>query len=375
VQDSGPTQTKVLITGIGGLTCRGVAASLKQFAARGAYHVVGTDCNAWALGLYEEDLVDEGLLLPACNDARYWDRVEEIVRSRGIEVAVVQTESEIEAWAERARTSGLPCPAFLPPVSLIRACRDKAACAELLADTGLVPPTVCFERSAVQDLLRAAGLGFPFWIRAARGTSGLAAYKVCDGMALRAWVQLNPNIEYFTASPYLPGQNLACKVLYYRGRLLRTACAKRGDYALANAAPSGVTGVNAFGWFVNRPDLVDLSTTAIELLSERLGVTAHGMFSVDFKEDENAVPKITEINVRCIALVGALAARGANFPEDLILLALGRDDYINDCVHHQFEESIVFLRDFVAVPKTVPQRELRAVPPAKTSLAGSVEGD
>src|SRR5690606_9966658 len=121
------------------------------------------------------------------------------------------------------------------------------------------------------------------------------------------WVKLHPKIKNFMASEYLPGKNFACKMLYYKGELLRSASAERIDYLLANAAPSGISGMCARGRLINNNQLTVLSDVAIRAVFERCNLEPQGMFTVDFKADRAGEPKITEINIRHVSFTLAFA--------------------------------------------------------------------
>ncbi len=89
--------------------------------------------------------------------------------------------------------------------------------------------------------------------------------------ALRNWIHINPNVKQFIGSQYLPGRNLACKLLYFEGKLLRAACAERVNYIMSKVAPSGITGNTSFGRLLNEPDLVDTASQVMDRLFDNAG--------------------------------------------------------------------------------------------------------
>src|SRR5262249_44393337 len=156
-------------------------------------------------------------------------------------------ELEVMEWAKKNEHSGLPCKALLPSSNIASRLFDKAGMTELLSTLDLVPPSVEFERND-QDLQKVIDkLGNDFWVRSSSGTSGLGSLRV-DGLdSLKNWIHINPGVSRFLASKFLPGRNLACKLLYYQGELLRAACGERVNYIMAKVAPSGITGNTSFG--------------------------------------------------------------------------------------------------------------------------------
>jgi carbamoyl-phosphate synthase large subunit len=186
----------------------------------------------------------------------------------------------------------------------------------------------------------------------------LGSLKVEDEYSLRNWIQINPNVTEFIASKFLPGRNLACKMLYYNGKLLRTACAERVNYIMAKVAPSGITGNTSFGRLLNEPKLVDLSIKAMDHLFDYTGAAKHGFFTVDFKEDEDGTPYITEVNVRHVAFTQCFAAGGANFAADTLRLLSNDPDFDFNYRMYEFEKDLIFLRDVDNLPILMKESEL-----------------
>ncbi|MBK8078811.1 MAG: hypothetical protein IPK25_00090 [Saprospiraceae bacterium] len=146
---------------------------------------------------------------------------------------------------------------------------------------------------------------------------------------------INKEIDNFIASEYLPGRNLACKMLYFRGKLMRAACGERIHYIMAKVSPSGITGNTSFGRLINDKGVFETAKKAMEIMFELTGAEKHGFYTVDLKEDSKGNPFITEINVRHVAFTQCFAMGGANLCEDTIRL-LDEDqafDSILFCIH------------------------------------------
>ena len=165
-------------------------------------------------------------------------------------------------------------------------------------------------------------------------------------------------MQTFIASKFLPGRNLACKMLYYNGKLLRTATAERVNYIMAKVAPSGITGNTSFGRLLNEPHLVEESKRAMDFLFKHTGAKQHGFFTVDFKEDENGKPYITEINVRHVAFTQCFAAAGANFASDTVRLLNDDPEFDLNYRMYEFEKDLIFLRDVDSLPILMKEKEL-----------------
>ncbi len=349
---------KILITGVGGPTPRSFAIALKKYSFYKRFELIGTDINPLAVGLYQNELFNKTLLVPPANSPNYWSAIETIITDHKIDMAVILPELEVMEWSKRKETQALPCKALIPDYSMAELLVDKSKMTEILKDLDIVPPSVTFLRDhknlkEVFDVLKGN-----FWVRSTSGTSGLGSLKVEDEDSLKNWIQINPNVQQFIASKFLPGRNLACKMLYYNGNLVRTACAERVNYIMAKVAPSGITGNTSFGRLLNEPELVKEAKRAMDFLFQHTGAKQHGFFTVDFKEDENGKPYITEINVRHVAFTQCFAAGGANFAADTVQLVRDDPDFDHTYKMYEFEKDLIFLRDVDSLPILMKEKEL-----------------
>jgi hypothetical protein len=349
---------KILITGVGGPTPRSFSIALKKYSRYKTYELIATDINPLSMGLYQSDLFNKSYVIPRCNDASYWDIINEIVRTNQVELAVILPELEVIEWSKRAEEGKLPCKALLPGSKIAGLLVDKAKMTELLDSLDLVPPSVEFDRNIIDFSSVFNKLGADFWVRSSNGTSGLGSLKVDGVESLKNWIQINPGVKTFLASVFLPGRNLACKLLYFEGKLIRSACAERINYIMAKVAPSGITGNTSFGRLLNEPKLVEVATKAMDELFKVSGSPKHGFFTVDFKEDADGTPFITEVNVRHVAFTQCFAAGGANFAEDTIRIMDEDPNYNYNYNMYEFEKGLIFLRDVDSLPIMMREENL-----------------
>ena len=349
---------KILITGVGGPTPRSFAIALKKYSFYKKFELFGTDINPHAVGLYQNELFNKTFVIPPATSPDYWDTIERIIKENDIEAAVILPELEVMEWSKRQQTTELPCKVLLPDYIIAELLVDKSKMTEILKDLDIVPPSVTFSRNSIDLNSVFRVLGNNFWVRSTSGTSGLGSLKVEDEESLKNWIQINPNVEEFIASKFLPGRNLACKMLYYDGELLRTACGERVNYIMAKVAPSGITGNTSFGRLLNEPLLVEVAIRAMEHMFKHTDAKKHGFFTVDFKEDEDGKPYITEINVRHVAFTQCFAAAGANFASDTIRLLNNDPDFERDYKMYEFEKDLIFLRDVDSFPILMKETQL-----------------
>lgn len=349
--------TNVLITGIGGPTPSGIARALKKFSDYGPYHIIGTDCNPRSLGLYAKKYVDQAYLVTPIGDKNYWVEIKKIIKNEKIDVAVIQPELEVEGWARYQIESDPPCPALIPNIKLVKNFRDKSKMNDLLNSTNLIPKSVKVNKKEINfEALKK--LGYPFWLRGARGSSGIGALKIDNEETLVNWIGVNKNIEEFTASEFLPGRNLAVKALFYNGKFLRGAVGERVNYIMSKVAPSGITGNTSFGRLLNYPEAAEIGLECLKMVGKKLNCDLNGFFTVDLKEDEKGTPKVTEVNVRHVAFTSLFAEAGANLAEDMVQVALGRIGSIGGKGVHHFNKNYVFLREVDAEPILLEEDDL-----------------
>jgi len=348
----------LLITGIGGPTPRSFSLALRKYSKYDTFRFIGTDINPLAYGLYQDTLFEKTFVIPRPDAEGYWGIIEEIVKRESIDLAIVLSEVEVLAWSKKGETSQLPCKVLLPDSRLAELLFDKAKMTELLDPLHLVPQSISFDRDYSQINEVFDKLGNVFWVRSSSGTSGLGSLKIDSPESLKNWIQINPYVQTFLASQYLPGRNLACKLLYYNGKLLRTATAERVNYIMAKVAPSGITGNTSFGRLLNEAKIVDVATEAMDYLFAITGAEKHGFFTVDLKEDEKGNPLITEINIRHVAFTQCFAAGGANFCEDTIRLLSDDSTFDFNYRQYQFEEGLIFLRDVDQEPILMKEEDL-----------------
>lgn len=349
---------KILVTGVGGPTPRSFSISLKKYSTYKDFELIATDINPLAVGLYQNDLFEKSYIVPKATDSNYWCEIENIIKENNIEYAVILPELEVMEWSKRKKDGTLPCKVLLPDHSLSELLVDKARMTEMLEHLDIVPESVEFKRDEINLANISNKLGYPYWVRSSSGTSGLGSLKIEDENSLKNWIHINPNVETFLASKFLSGRNLACKMLYYEGKLLRAAIGERVNYIMAKVAPSGITGNTSFGRLLNDPEIFEAANVAMNYMFKQTGAEKHGFFTVDFKEDENGKPYITEVNVRHVAFTQCFAAGGANFAEDTVRLLDEDQTFDREFKLYEFEKDLIFLRDVDSLPIIMKETEL-----------------
>lgn len=348
----------ILITGIGGLTPRSIALTIRK--NHPDYKLIGCDVEKKAMGFFMKNLLDEYYICPRCTSSEYFPWVEKLVCEKGIDYAFVQPESEIVEWGDYYERNGkYPCPVFMGSKILSESLRDKSIMAELLKDTDFIPKTikVTQDNPRYEDVEKK--IGFPCWIRATEGTGGLGSLRLDNLDSYKSWLFINSRIPEFTVSEFLTGRHLANQMLYYNGEFVKGAALECVEYVMANTAPSHVTGNTHFGRFLNEDRINKFCDNCIKYLERKLGLPAHGILSFDLKEDKNGNLKVTEVNIRHMAYTGVMAEVGFDLIEDTIkIMEDGNCDNVKRDPFYHYDKPYVFLRDVDVEPIVLESEEI-----------------
>lgn len=103
---------------------------------------------------------------------------------------------------------------MLPEHKLAKALYSKSIMTDYLAHTDLVPKSFVLKKDLSNLKEIESTLGYPFWIRSTSGSMGMGSLKIENSDMLKNWLFINPHIDEFFASEFLPGRNLASKMLY-----------------------------------------------------------------------------------------------------------------------------------------------------------------
>lgn len=346
------------MSGVGGATPRSIAKSLHRHSNLEVC-IIGTDVNPMVYGLYEDDLYHKTYVIPAAGEPDYWPSLRQLIEEHDIDIAIVQPEKEVLEWTRyKATGNEWPCPVLLPDYAIVQKLLDKSLMTDLLMGSDLVPNSLHIDPVNLDLAKIEEKLGYPFWIRSTSGSSGLGSLKVESADSLKNWITINPGVSQFIGSTFLPGRNLACKLLFNNGKLLRAASGERVNYIMSKVAPSGITGNTSYGRLLNEPKLVELSEKALRMVEKATGKQLHGFFTADFKEDKAGKPYVTEINIRMIAFNLSFAAGGANFSEDIVNLLVSPDRFDETYKMYEFEKDLIFLRDVDAEPMLMKETDL-----------------
>ena len=348
----------ILITGIGGLTPRSIAKTIRK--NHPDYRIIGCDIDKKAMGFFMNGLLDEYYVCPRCTSADYFPWMEKLATEKQIDYAFVQPESEIVEWGDYYEKNGrYPCPVFMGSKKLSVSLKDKSVMADLLEGTEFIPKTIKVTQTNPRFSDVENEIGFPCWIRATEGTGGLGSLRMDDLSSYKSWLFINSQIQEFTVSEFLSGRHLANQMLYYNGEYVKGAALECAEYVMANTSPSHVTGNTHFGRFLNEDRINEFCDRCIKYLEGKLGVPAHGILSFDLKEDSEGNLKVTEVNIRHMAYTGVMSQVGFDLIEDTVrIMEDGNCDNVARDQFHHYDKPYVFLRDVDVEPIVLESEEI-----------------
>jgi len=274
--------------------------------------------------------------------------INSIIVDEKIDFAIIIPEPEVLYWSEYP----FDVKFMKIPPKFARIVLSKKRLYEELKETDLTPKYQIINKDFVLMDPNIVKLAFPCWIRdySEGTTSGKGSFKPQNIDELNAWLTINPHIENFMLSEYLPGRNLACFLLYNNGSLLKYGVAERIDYIMSKVSVSGITGNTSKGKLLNDDNVFSIAKSSIDALTSKTHEIMHGLVVVDLKENYSGKPLVTEINIRHIAFTSSFAAAGFNFSEFQLLCMLNRINEISPELVSRFPEDNIILRDVDGLP-------------------------
>jgi hypothetical protein len=211
-----------------------------------------------------------------------------------------------------AKYSGNPL-CFLPDPRVIALCQNKSACQLQLKE--LAPKR--------------------YWERDVYGAGGAGAKMI---------------------SEYLPGRNYSVELVYNNGELMAQFSKERLAYDLKGSQePTHQRGTSLVSVCIKDETLLRLAIKAVRAVNDYYAVDAHGIYGVDFKENEQGEPKITEINAGRFLTASYVYFQQYNLPRLVTKLFFGEEvTPLGD-----YPEGKMAIRQFDSLPRLIHKSEVK----------------
>jgi carbamoyl-phosphate synthase large subunit len=292
-----------------------VVSSLRA-SERGDY-LIGQSSSPADLFLAD---VDEGHLVPEASHPAYRQALLTLLAETTPDLLLVQHDFEVRAVSRlREEILALGSAVPLPAPRTVEVCVDKHQSYEIWAGAGLpVPETLLLASPAdLEDAMRR--LGPEVWLRAIEGGGGSGAIATASVELGRAWIDRFDGWGSFTAASMLGRNSITWQSIWWEGELVVAQTRRRYEWAFANRAPAGVTGVTRVAATVADPEIDELARASILAIDSE----PHGVFGVDMTYGRDGAPNLTEINIgRFFTTINFFTRAGLNMPMILRDLAL-----------------------------------------------------
>ena len=306
------------------LTCAGRKVSLvNQF--RQAFddldidgRIIGVDSSSHSAVL---SVCDKSYIIPRCDHPAYVPTLLDVCERHRVQLLLPLIDVDLLVLAEhreRFREAGtLALVSSLPVVSI---CRDKESTSRFFDDNGI--PTV--RNLSVEDVRR-GNLPYPVFIKPANGSGSQHAYKVQSRDELDFFLRYvpRPMLQEFAT-----GQEYTVDVLCdLAGRVINAVPRRRLEVRAGEISK----GVTCKDWRIIRAT-VDLAN--------KLGGFGPLTVQCFVSDDGDASVRFTEINPRVGGGLPLSVAAGANYPKQIIRMALGQS--LAPCIGNFADEFYMF---------------------------------
>jgi len=312
---------RILVLGAGGPAANNFIRSLR--IAKEKFYIVGADINVYHLELSD---ADKTYTIPHVTSPDRLRYLNWIVKKEKIELVHPQPDPEVRYISDNREKINTKI--FLPNKLDIQICQDKFKTYEILKKHR-IPVGESYiiknEKNLENTLKILLNDNKIVWLRAIRGAGSRAAIPITHIRYAKCWIDYwseMKGIGYgdFIITEFLPGREFAFQGLWQDGRLIVSQARERLLYLFSNLTVSGQTSTPAVARTVHRNDINKIATSAINAIDSK----ASGIFGLDFKEDKNGIPCITEINSgRFFTTSNFLSEAGLNMPHLYIKLAFG----------------------------------------------------
>lgn len=334
---------RILVCGAGGTAAVNFMRALRESNER--IYIVGADCNSYHIYLARE--ADKRYVVPRYDQADYIEKLNEIIEKESIQFVHAQPDVEVGRISEDREK--LKAKTFLPDKEAVKLCHNKYELIRHLRERK-IPTARNILITKEEDIkLAFEEFGQRIWLRAIRGAGGKGSLPVEKFEHAKAWIDYWNGWGNFVAEEYLPGRNIAWQSIFKDGELITSLVWERLEYIISHVSPSGITGTPSIARIITDQRVDEIALKTVNSVSNR----PNGIFSIDFKENKEGVPCVTEINPgRFFTPSYMYVKAGVNLPE--IYLKLAFDEPIPELPKfNAFKEKILWIRGIDIEPVAV----------------------
>jgi carbamoyl-phosphate synthase large subunit len=264
----------------------GMAVSaIKSLKQDKTMHIVSVDTDRLAAGLY---LSHKGYIVPSFEDKKFILAIENIVKKEKINLIIPSLDTILLNFSKlKLFFKEKGADVLVSEPETIEITRDKWKTYNKLKDI------ISFPKSFIEK--EEINIKYPIFIKPREGSGSQNAYKINSKEELDFYYGRikNPIIQ-----EYLSGKEYTADCLAdSSNKLILTICRERIETK---------AGISSKGQIVKNKEIEDIAVK----ISENLKF--YGPFFFQIKEDENGVPKLTEINARISGTMSFSSFSGPN---------------------------------------------------------------
>ena len=342
----------VLIGGAGSGGGNNLVRSLKQCEI--PMNVIGSNIDKYETW---RSNADRTYLLPRAISDNYISELNDLINAENIDLIIVSNIEEMEVVSEKREL--INTAVFLPHDKIMKVCNDKIDTHKLFEKNN-IPCSKFKKLSSLDDIYRftKANPADRYWIRAARGAGSIAATWVNTPEQAKSWLDLwiqmrGMSWSDFMIEEFLPGKDYALQSVWKDGELQVCKMIQRLEYVHMKNTLSGSSSSPTVALTLKNDEVIATALRAVKILSELTDGKPNGNYSMDFKEDKNGVPFITEINIGRFCMItpifdftGKINTAGMH-----VACALGLETIKHNPI--DIEEGVYLVRGLDMEPKVV----------------------
>ena len=334
---------RILVTGIGGAAALDFTRAIRELEEE--VYIVGTDCSQHYIHLAR--YVDKKYIIPKSNKRNYIEKLNEIIEKEHIQFLHAQPDVEVKRISEDKEK--LKAKVLLPDKETVRTCHDKFRLIRHLNKRNIPAARNILIQNEENIRIAFRKFGKKIWLREVRGAGGKGSLPVEKFDHAKAWIDYWNGWGNFVAEEYLPGRNIAWQGIFKDGELITSVIWDRIEYIISHVSPSGITGTPSIARIITYEKVNHIALEAANSLTRK----PNGIFSIDFKENNDKVPCVTEINPGRFFTPSYMYVKGGvNLPG--IYLKLAFDEPIPKLPRfNAFKEKILWIRGIDIEPVAV----------------------
>ena len=318
-------EIRILIpSGAGAPGFAGIVECLKE---RAGIKIIAGDINPKAYG---SSLADKFFVNYPSDNAQYLDAVSKKIKEESIDLILPITTKELLPLSlNKERISQLGAKLIISDPPAIEVANDKGATWNYAESIGINIPQGAVVKNieewenAVTEILNTGKNACfkPIFGNGMRGFGIVENNRIVDFWNEKSGILPLNKQEWFErlklgwaqpllVSEFLPGKEYSVDLIIHQTKVKRIAIRTRDKM---------IGGISVQGTFIEHQEIEEMTVKLVE------GIGLEGPVGVQWREDENRIPKLLEINPRIQGTTSASRVAGINIPLETVKISIGEE--------------------------------------------------